>query len=141
ADGLTREQKLTQVAELRSSSKLPWVALTPNAAADWINQRTESFERFAPLVSKPREHGSVKPVLSASSAGLKTNRDAWVYNFHKVSVKANVRRMIEFFNSQVESRRLATGNGKSWTRDNDPSKFSWNVADAKNLEKLSPLLT
>lgn len=139
ADGLSREQKLGQIAELRSFDQIDWTRLSPNAAADWVNQRTESFDKLPPLAAKARDTSLLSPVLASSSAGLKTNRDAWVYNFSSASLRANLRRMVGFFNSQVESRRHAVDADIAWSRNNDPMQFSWNVADVKNLERLRTL--
>lgn len=135
ADGLTREEKLGLVSELRSFASVDWTELHPNAAADWINQRTDSFSKWPPLAAKARDVSSLSAVLGASSAGLKTNRDAWVYNFSSESLRTNVRRMVDFFNAQVDLSRRAAEAGASWSRNNDPKQFSWNVADVRNLER------
>jgi predicted helicase len=97
-DYLTTEQKLAIVAggELVS---IPWERVEPNVAGDWINQRTVGFEAFTPIGSK--DHGE-HPVFRVFSGGLKTNRDAWVYNSSRLALEANVTRMVAFYNSQVD---------------------------------------
>ena len=35
------------------------------------------------------------------SLGVSTNRDAWVYNFNRISLTENVQRMIKSYNAQT----------------------------------------
>ena len=71
------------------------------------------------------------------SGGVKTNRDAWVYNSSHQSVTNNMTRMIEFYNSQVENYQVLKGNKSDVDKfiDNDPKKISWSVNVKKDLEK------
>lgn len=129
-DYLTRDQKLAELRRVGSAAGVPWQNLVPNDDGDWINQRNEEFEAFAPLGDK--SGGKSRQVFETYSRGLATGRDAWVYNFSTAKVEANVRRMIAFHNSQVDERRTV---GKEWVRDNDPTSISWNRADESRLER------
>ena len=40
-------------------------------------------------------------VFKTYSGGVKTNRDAWAYNFNRNALTENIRRMIDFYNEQV----------------------------------------
>ncbi|WP_420113772.1 DEAD/DEAH box helicase, partial [Pseudactinotalea sp.] len=75
-DYLTREEKLAIVASDHLAS-VEWEPITPNAAGDWINQRGDDFETYQLLGEKSGEDA----VFGLFSGGVKTNRDAWVYNF------------------------------------------------------------
>lgn len=126
ADYQSQEEKLAAIgsATLRS---LSWQRITPNEAGDWLNQRNESFDAFQPLGSKDKaeQHASI---FGLFSAGLKTNRDAWCYNFSRTAVEANMSRMIETYNLQA-----STAAGDPATIDNDATKISWSrglLADA-----------
>jgi predicted helicase len=70
------------------------------------------------------------------SNGVKTNRDAWVYNFSQESLIDNMTRMIDFYNQQVEGfRKFLEGQTLSNAEqrkqkverfiDTDPKKISW----------------
>jgi predicted helicase len=85
-DYLTREEKLAKVAEARSLSGFESVELTPNQHGDWVNQRAAGFERFVPL-----EQGDAG-VFANGAAGMKTNRDAWAFNFSRAQVAASLQR-------------------------------------------------
>jgi predicted helicase len=96
-DYLTTEQKLTIVAGGDVDS-IEWEAIEPNAAGDWIRQRTGAFMGFAQMGSQNR----MEPrIFSWYSLGLTTNRDAWVYNASRTNVKRNVQRMIENYNAHL----------------------------------------
>ena len=79
------------------------------------------------------------------SAGLKTNRDAWVYNFSKAEVERNVTRMISTYNDEVAKlHRVAREDGEipsvemlraTGTRDN--KLISWDgTAEADAVRKV-----
>ena len=98
-DYLTREQKLSIIGESTLES-VPWIDIHPNKKGDWINQRTQSFGKFPAIANKKALPGEVT-AFSVSSGGLKSNRDAWVYNFSRHALSVNMGRMIDFYNSQV----------------------------------------
>jgi predicted helicase len=115
---------------------MDWTEITPNDAGDWLNQRSEEFSQYQAIGAK--EGGAV---FGMYSGGLKTNRDAWVYNYSAARVRDNVSRMVEFYNSQVDNfaelvartsppdpRKLVDG-----FIDTDPAKFSWNASDKARI--------
>lgn len=132
-DYLKQSAKLATVRQWRSQATIEWSELTPNEAGDWTNQRTSEFDSFAPIGDK----GEVSSTrfFRTFSAGLKSNRDAWVYGFSRDSVESNVQRMVDFYNGQVDDYRSAASFGRTWQRDNDESKISWNRADEARLRR------
>jgi predicted helicase len=138
-DYLTREAKLDLVEHAHLAT-LPWQTITPNAAGDWINQRGDEFETYTPLGDR---NPGRQPVFTTFSGGVKTNRDAWVYNFSSREVGRNVERMVDFYNSQVD--HFATFVDRERVRDpkdlvegfidTDPTKISWNRADKSQLAR------
>lgn len=104
-DYLTREQKLARVAEARSLGDLASAAITPNRHGDWLYQRAEDFGAFTPI----------EKIFAVQSGGLKTNRDAWVYNFGRGAVEASVRKLLASYNDG-----LASG-----SRTTDPALIAW----------------
>ncbi len=103
-DYLSREEKLERVSELGSiagiSALHAWRTITPDQHGDWLRQRDDSFEDFYPLGTKGDADCDV--LFENYSSGVKTNRDAWVYNFSKMKLTNTVAGMIEFYNSEVE---------------------------------------
>ncbi|WP_062460815.1 DEAD/DEAH box helicase [Demequina soli] len=135
-DYLSREQKL-EIVDHAELATLEWAEITPNDAGDWTNQRSGNFEKWQSICD-----GS-DAMFSIYSGGLKTNRDAWVYNFASTKVRDNVARMIDFYNAQTDA--FATHIAASPERDaktavdefidTDPKKFSWDRADRTRLPR------
>ena len=132
-DHLTREEKLASIAHQQDVASVDWKLIYPNADGDWIDQRSSSFQSLTPLGSKAP--GATAVTFETYSAGVKTNRDAWVYNFSRDKLIQNVSSMISFYNSQVDASMNSTGRDRQWSRDNDESKFSWNRADDSRLRR------
>ncbi|MGP5724464.1 DEAD/DEAH box helicase [Arthrobacter rhombi] len=130
-DYLNRDQKLATV-DHATLANIPWGEIAPNAHGDWINQRNDAFETFTPLSAKDGE-GSI---FRVNSGGLKSNRDAWVYNASEVKLRSNVQRMVEYYNSEVERYKASTGRQPVDDFINfDSTKYSWNRADKVQLKR------
>lgn len=140
-DYLTREQKLGAVRNARSHTGIDWTAITPNAEGDWVNQRNTDFESFTLLASKDKADAKKARFLTTYSAGLKTNRDAWVYNFSRPELERNISRMVALYNAQVNQSAAAREAWISWERENDPTKISWDVPLAQALDRGTKLDT
>ncbi|MBE3010885.1 DEAD/DEAH box helicase [Microbispora sp. NEAU-D428] len=137
-DYLTREQKLQIIADSVLDG-IQWQPIVPNPEGDWINQRNASFDGFTPIAVKT---GSAPlTVFRVYSSGLKTNRDAWLYNYSRSTAEHNAHRMISFYNSQVEDFvRFCSSKGITDSRthvddfiDRDPLKINWNRSDLARL--------
>ncbi len=129
-DYLSRENKLRIVDESTINS-LAWSEIAPNDAGDWINQRTEAPEDAAPLALTRGETGA--PIFAAHTLGLPTNRDAWAYSSSEAGVAANMSRMVENYNHQVQLVDVAVAKQGARSAkdvaavviDRDPAKISW----------------
>ena len=124
-DYLTREEKLAKVADAGRVTGLEPVDITPNQHGDWLNQRRNDFETFLALGDKSGEPA----VFGLFSGGLKTNRDAWCYNFSDADLSRNMRRLIDTY----ESDRNAGRTSKTATRDG--AKISWNRGLLADLDR------
>lgn len=139
-DYLSREEKLGIIRDFTSIAGVPWVALTPNAEGDWINQRHPEFESFIPLGDK--RGASVVSVFSTYSMGVNTARDAWAYNFGHQGIAENMRRMIAFYNHEVARYQASCAGNPSGHRpevddyiDTNPAKISWTHNLKQDLTK------
>jgi len=103
-DYLTREQKLETISELRSISGITqrqgWHNIEPDEFGDWVNQRDPNFDNYIRLGDKKDK--SAKTIFEIYSGGIKTNRDAWCYNFDRTRIVDNINKTIEFYNSEVD---------------------------------------
>ena len=102
-DYLTREQKLETIAELGSINDITerqgWQEIIPDEFNDWLNQRDPNFDNYISLGDKKDKNALV--VFENYSSGIKTNRDAWCYNFSDGLLRQNMQSMIGFYNSEV----------------------------------------
>lgn len=127
-DYLKKEEKLTLISSFVSIENIEfkWKNIVPNEEGDWINQRNESFETFFQISSKDNLR---ETIFNLNSNGVVTNRDAWVYNFSKISAHTNVSKLLAFYSEQLsaykqEKRKNADLEVKDFI-DNDPTKISW----------------
>jgi predicted helicase len=130
-DYLSREEKLKIIADFGSFKGIEWQKLAPNGSHDWINLRDPEFDKFIPLGDKSGEQATA---FNIYSGGVKTNRDAWAYNFSKQNLVTNMGRMIDFYNEQCKKYKALASNhqGAKGNKldveqfiDNDPKKISW----------------
>ena len=133
-DYLTREQKLETIAELGSINDITerqgWQEIIPDEFNDWLNQRDPNFDNYISLGDKKDKNALV--VFENYSSGIKTNRDAWCYNFSDGLLRQNMQSMIGFYNSEVTRFQAACKglpeNRQSETKDfinRDETQIGW----------------
>jgi len=107
-DYLTREEKLQKIAEFQSIDGIDavrgWQPITPDVHGDWLKQRDDGFNKFIALGDKK---GSQTKIFESFSQGVLTSRDAWCYNTSKSALASNMKRMISFYDQEVERFTMA----------------------------------
>lgn len=121
-DYLSREEKL-EIVGRDDLALIDWETITPNASGDWINQRGDAFEAFAPMGAK----GDQGAIFSVWGRGLETGRDAWVYNADRATLRANVARTVDAYNSELARLGTSgvTASDVTSRIDQDPTRISW----------------
>ena len=138
-DFLSREEKLRQIAQLGGidgiRSAPGWTQVRPDSHHDWVNQRDPSFGKYTPLGAQ----NGVVGIFENYSSGLKTNRDAWCYNFSETELRRNIDRSVRFYNSEVKRWLGATPKQKEGGIARfvtiDDAKFSWDRQQRKDVER------
>jgi predicted helicase len=130
-DYLSRADKLDLLSNLNVSD-IPWEVVDPGPHADWVAARNPHFAALMPLTG---DDG----VFVTTSLGLVSARDSWVFGSDRDGVKANVRRMIDTYNSEVErfyefgpslaSTAKERANQVKGFVKQDPTRFQWNLGD------------
>lgn len=130
-DYLTQDDKLRIVDESTIDSTR-WETITPNAKGEWINQSSDHFDALPPLGDKKGDTGQI-PIFNTYSAGLKTNRDTWVYNFSRTAVEENMGTLIDSYNQHVDTFQPA-GTSAAQRLDEakahatyDDTRIKWNA--------------
>ncbi len=100
-DYLTRDEKLRILTECVDSDP-EWVVLEPDAHGDWLDQRDDSFSKFAPMGVQDGTRKLDCGMFSIWSQGVKTNRDEWCYNFRAATVRESMKRTVSTYLSERE---------------------------------------
>jgi predicted helicase len=136
-DYLDREKKLKIIKQLKSfdNPAFPLEVLQPNDHGDWLSLRNDSFSNFIPIGDKSKTPQN-SFFRDEYSCGLLSGRDSWVWNFGAVSLKNNVKKTIDFYNSE----RLRFHNEKLVNPEIEFEKFvnfdsSCITWDARKLKK------
>jgi predicted helicase len=140
-DYLDQKQKLLIVRDFAGIGGIAkvegWSLIQPDEHNDWLNQRDGSFDAFIKIGDKKDR---VSPSIFASyTSGVKTQRDAWCYNFSAGELSDNVRKTSDHYNRQVEDYSAEMARGKNINTDKfidtDTQKISWTRALKWDLEK------
>ena len=123
----TGDQKRAKVKELGDISNVPWgEPIDPDKHHDWLNQRgstAEMWEKLPSLGSDDGKKGTTEEVVFRHYfPGLGTGRDAWVYNSSVTALENNMKRHIDYCNSQdLDNFSI------------DPKQAKWNTYLRKQL--------
>ena len=102
-DYLSREQKLKTIGNAGSIPGLKgWEPIEPDGNYDWLDQRDDTFTEYLPIGSKETKSGkgNKNAIFRMYSNGIATNRDVWAYNSSKNELSKNMKRHIDYCNSQ-----------------------------------------
>lgn len=137
-DYLSRSQKYEIIQGFGNYSTIPWKTLTPDEHGDWLNHRTSGYEKFLPIGDKATKgKPDTKGLFVWYANGVKTNRDAWVYNFSRSRVLSNMKNAIDFYNKHVTEYHSLQGTRPSVEDfiNTDATKISWSRAYRQTLQK------
>ena len=99
-----KEEKYRYLGSKEHYRNVEWKPITPDKRYTWLTEGLGAeFETFIPMGSKKAKaaKGKVEGVIFKTfSSGVKTNRDAWAYNFSRDALAENMKRMIDFYNEQ-----------------------------------------
>ena len=96
-DALKREAKLAALREATSVFGFNnWRVIMPNEQHDWIEHRSDLFERFYPLGSNDARDGKADDaIFKLYSRGITTGRDPHLYNFSHDTCTEKAKRMTQ----------------------------------------------
>lgn len=124
-DDLSSVEKRNLIAGYGSIAGLTdkWTSVTPNDQCDWIGQRDASFLEYVAIGDKQKRENIA--IFENFSLGVTTNRDAWAVNYSKQAASDNMKRMIEFYDEELD-RFISSGsdNVDSFVTYDD-KKISW----------------
>ena len=144
-DHLPREAKLGRLRAEASIAGTDFTQVSTNEAGDWINQRDERFGEFQPLGDKATKGKAATPAAFREfSNGLKTNRDAWAFNFSLSTLKTNIRTHVDHLNAERERIHSLIAQGAKGTPESllerDSTLGSWSRPNVADLRRNRPTL-
>ena len=100
-----KKQKFDFLNESQHVGAIPWQNIQPDARHTWLTEGLHAeFDTFIPMGTKEAKAvkgAAVDAIFETYSNGVKTNRDAWVYNFNRNVLTQNMSRLIENYNVEV----------------------------------------
>ena len=100
-----RKQKFDFLTESQHIGNMEWKPIQPDPRYTWLTEGLQpEFDTFTPMGTKQAKSakGKVEDVIFKTySNGVKTNRDAWVYNFDRNTLTDNISKMIEIYNTEA----------------------------------------
>ena len=132
-----KENKLDFLSD-HSLRSVDWQRLIPNQKHTWRRTDTEDeFDSFLPIGSKEAKRAKpdqVETIFKTYSGGVKTNRDAYVYDFQFDSLAKRMRRFVDDYNSQVDkySRQAPKANVDDFV---DYDRIKWGESLKQSLKR------
>ena len=131
-DTWNKHQKFDFLTQTEHVGNVDWQMLEPDARHTWLTEGLNAeFLTFMPIGSKTAKREKKEPagvIFHQFSNGLKTNRDAWAYNFNRDALAENMQRMMGAYNAQVSQWRDRRDNAERNVDDfvdNDDTKIKW----------------
>ena len=126
-----KKQKFDFLNEHQHIGIIEWQTIEPDARHTWLTEGLHTeFDTFIPIgtkEAKANKSAASNVVFKTYSSGVKTNRDAWSYNFNQNALSANVQRMSDTYNTEVD--RWKREENKAANIDDfvmyDDTKIAW----------------
>lgn len=137
-DYLSADEKLA-IVDRSTLDNVDWQIIEPNIYGDWLNQRDEDFETW-PVIGEKK--GDATKFFEEHSAGLQTNRDAWVYSYSANQLTGQVDRLITAYDqalTQISKFDSANELFGSHPELADPTKIKWSSSLQAHLTRRNPI--
>ena len=114
-----RKKKLEIITKFKDIKGIKnWQIIKPDRHNDWFNQRDDELLKYTSMGNKDAKAGkNTDSIFKIYSSGIKTNRDSWVYNSSKEELTKNMKRHIDYCNSQDLSKPKMDSTQAKWTGD------------------------
>ena len=101
-----KEDKYRYLDSKEHYRNIEWQPITPDQRYTWLTEGLHAeFETFIPMgtqEAKAATGAAVEVIFQTYGNGVKTNRDAWAYNFNRNTLTENMSGMIETYNAEVD---------------------------------------
>ena len=101
-----KERKFHFLEEHQHIGNVKWNPIQPDKQYTWLTEGLHAeFNTFIPMGTKEAKASkgvAAGVIFKTYSNGVKTNRDAWVYNFNQKALTKNIQGMIGIYNAEVD---------------------------------------
>ena len=126
-----KKQKFDFLTEYKHTGNITWQTRQPDVRHTWLTEGLHAeFDTFIPIgtkEAKASKRAAANVIFKTYSSGVKTNRDAWAYNFDQNTLTVNIQQMSDTYNAEVD--RWKRQENKTTNIDNfvvyDEKKISW----------------
>ena len=140
-DNLKTSDKLKKIVKLDSIENLiinkSFKKIEPDEEFNWVNKGNKKYKKFYLIGSK--NNFEKDKIFKSYSGGLKTSRDVWNYNFDKKYLLQNVKKSINFYNSEVDRYSKSKNKSVEDFLNYDSSKISWDRPQKNLLSKFKKI--
>ena len=128
-DYLSAEQKLNIIAKSGlMADKKDWQIIESDKNHDWLDQRNDAFVEYIPIGNKETKSGKgdANTIFRMYSRGIETTRDTWMYNSSKRNLSKNMKRHINYCNTQNLNNPTIDPRQAKWTSELSDSLMKLN---------------
>ena len=126
-----KKQKFDFLNEHQHIGNIVWQTIEPDARHTWLTEGLHAeFDTFIPIgtkEAKASKNVASSVIFKIYSSGVKTNRDAWSYNFNQNVLTANIQGMSRTYNTEAD--RWKRADNKAANIDDfvvyDDTKIAW----------------
>ncbi|MCG9131678.1 DEAD/DEAH box helicase [Candidatus Poribacteria bacterium] len=126
-----KKQKFDFLNEHQHVGNIVGQTIEPDARHTWLTEGLHAeFDTFIPIgtkEAKANKNAASSVIFKTYSSGVKTNRDAWSYNFNRNVLTANIQRMSRIYNAEAD--RWKRADNKAANIDDfvvyDDTKIAW----------------
>lgn len=122
---LTKEERYAVMNDAEDWRGIEWEELEPDAKHRWlVEPTTREFESYLPIGSKEAkkaEEGNAEAIFKFYSNGIKTNNDAFIYDFSEDELRRRAKSMVKEYNNEYHR----------WQREGQPTP----VKDFLNIDE------
>ena len=126
-----KEDKYRYLDSNEHYRNIEWESITPDRRYTWLTEGLQAeFETFIPMgtqAAKKARGEAVDVIFKTYSNGVKTNCDAWAYNFGRDVLSENMNRMIGTYNAEIDrwNRRVNRDENIDDFVVSDETKIKW----------------
>ncbi len=128
-----KEEKYSFLEQAGDWQGVEWQPITPNKQQTWLTEGMQAdFDDFISIGdrdTKSLDSSDSQTIFYTFSRGITTSRDPWMFSFQPSSLKSNIQKFIQNYNSEVFRYRANLAERKIGNVDpfvnNDPHFLKW----------------